>query len=1168
MKKFSANYSNTNHNFVFQNLTGEDINSNIFPAICIIGNLLQRGKPTLMSSFLQEELGAIHKKENFSLGLPLIDNTTPKWERIIRGDDYGDYFPARIFYEVLIPKYLEDFKFIQQLLIPELSVNEITQVTVQKFKNQQVDFYLPQAYLVIEIDGSQHSEEVDRDRDLHFEKYNIKTVRITTEELRQENGSFLNKIDEIKNRIERAITSQSNRKLARTGFYSLSDYQKAYSMGIDTNLPEYKSTAIIRFQLLLVELLKRGTLDFSTPWKFEVRDNDITGYAELAIKDLFIWFSNLLQLHKVPFEEPKYSLKTIDEDQSFSNDQESIKIDFSLLKRYTDEFQKHPEVIYVRNDYLDEYRLFMKGDSSMNLKFNRFENYDYFKLSTAKQIQYKLRFGDGEKDEEALLFFTWNLFLQTYSNLNKNSLKFRDGQLSIIANALSGYDTIGLLPTGSGKSICYQLAAILQPAISFVVCPIKSLMYDQKVDLETSFFSRAAILTGDFNGEEKELIQRDFSQGKHFFIYVSPERFQNKDFRRYFKEVNHSFEIAYAVIDEAHCLSEWGHDFRISYLNLSETIKRLCTKCTFLGLTATASVNVLKDIQVEFGIKPENVKTPLNYTREELTFNVVDSTNDKKDVLKREISRLNSPKILSGNKQKDVECGVVFTPVVNGKNGCYEIGLLLSDCLQKDVRYYSGSQAKKHAIKAESFNNYKKAVQDGFKSDDLSIITATKAFGMGVNKGNIYYTIHYGIPSSMEALYQEAGRAGRDKSKFLDRPAECVVLLSQSDNEKVLSEIWDKSCSLEKLDKLMNKVKGDVQTNLFLFSKSLDYIPNEFQIIKKVHSSFTKKGVSGVRVNGSGMGYKAQVEKSLYRLKQLGLVEDWTVTSFFDSGVFEVDYKNFSEDTVKNCLVKTIRNYDKDFDFNSLQTNPKYSFYKKIYQEDDHGDVIDRCILILIHWSYDNFTYSRKQSLKNIYENCRDAANGKITKSEFKDRLEDYFKFSEPTYVLQHVVENPKDFNRWFDVFYRIESKIITGELINKRGFEQLRANLSRFLESYMNNIGLDIISGLTRLVLNDYDNSDGRVRFEVALTNLKSDQNYDSYNIIREIIKVGSFLNDDLKSMLEESIYSIFPEQDVLMELNKRLGGSFSLTILLENNANRLKAANKRIFDGFRKIK
>ena len=193
MKKFSANYTNSNHNFVIQNLSDKKIDFDYYPALCILKNILQRGKPTLMSSFLQDKLGAIHKSDEFKNPIAFISKKQTKWERIIRGDIKGNYFPAQKFYEELIPKYFKEYSFIQKLIIPEVLIEDITKVPVDEFKGEQVDFYLPQAYLIIEIDGSQHSKNTNKDiiRDRHTKKHGIATVRISTNDLIQiQNRAF------------------------------------------------------------------------------------------------------------------------------------------------------------------------------------------------------------------------------------------------------------------------------------------------------------------------------------------------------------------------------------------------------------------------------------------------------------------------------------------------------------------------------------------------------------------------------------------------------------------------------------------------------------------------------------------------------------------------------------------------------------------------------------------------------------------------------------------------------------------------------------------------------------------------------------------------------------------------------------------------------------------
>ncbi|MBU2920710.1 DEAD/DEAH box helicase [Winogradskyella psychrotolerans] len=246
--------------------------------------------------------------------------------------------------------------------------------------------------------------------------------------------------------------------------------------------------------------------------------------------------------------------------------------------------------MYIRTDYLDLFH---------NRNKNKLDRVNYFKLSTSTKFKYKLLFNEESNDLENLEFFLKNIF--EYD-------RFNNGQISIIQNILENNTTIGLLPTGGGKSLTYQLACLLQPCISFVVCPIKSLMYDQVKDLNQAYIQNIESINSDVGGAARTEILDNYSNGKYFFVFISPERFQTKDFRERLVAINSQLDFSYAVIDEVHCLSEWGHDFRTSYLNLSNTIKKYCPTINFLGLTATASVNVLKDIQLEFNTDQKNVK--------------------------------------------------------------------------------------------------------------------------------------------------------------------------------------------------------------------------------------------------------------------------------------------------------------------------------------------------------------------------------------------------------------------------------------------------------------------------------------------------------------------------------------------------------------------------------
>ena len=1170
MIKYSANYTNSNHNFVIQNLSGERIDNQYLPGICILKNILQRGKPTLLSKFLQQKIGSIHYRKDFNKSFALIDTSIPSWTRIIRGNEKGNYFPAKKFFYELIPKYFTDYLFIQQLIIPEMPVNEITMVNVDEFKHQQVDFYLPQAYLIIEIDGSQHSDTLKKDiiRDKHTAKYGIKTIRIKTSDLEAENENFKSAIRTIKNRIEKVVLKQAERREKSSAFISIVDYKNSFKKQSYSKNVYFTATSIMRFQILILDLLENGVLNFDHNWKIELKTDYADSFAELALQDLFKWFEPIFELQNLKWKKPVFTIVPIDTLENFSNSANTIKIDFSITKRYTDEFQNYPNIIFVRSDYLDEYRYFKKGDSRDNLKFSSFVDYDYFKVSSTNSVKYKLQFGGDDSSEKNLLFLLQNIFLQDIPNL-----KFNEGQLSIIANVLSGNDTIGLLPTGSGKSICYQLSAFLQPAISFVVCPIKSLMYDQKADLEACFVDRVNHMTSDDDSEDKNRTQQEFSQGKYLFLLLSPERFQLKTFREYFSAVNKNFNIAYAVIDEVHCLSEWGHDFRTAYLNLSSTIRKLCNDFTFLGLTATASINVLKDIQIEFGIKQINIKTPVDYTREELDFKVIDDKGDKFTELKNFLTKKNEEDEIFSPKGDDSRCGIIFTPNINGKRGCYKLSVDLSKYFQTDIKYYSGSVPKindKPIMLDSDFDNYKKQVQREYKENQFTLLTATKAFGMGVNKSNVHYTIHYGIPNSMESLYQEGGRAGRDKLKFKNQKANCVVLLSEGTIPKdLIEQLWIRDISLSKLNEDKKKIDGDLKTNFFLFSSGLDTIEDEFKAIKNLHERYSVSNGKNVRVEGEEVGLKkAKAEKAIYRLSQLGIIEDWTIRNFFNGGEFEVDFQKYDIESIKKSLLKTINKYDPSFTFEAINLDPKYSRLKKILLELSEYSEFDRLVLMLLQWSYDNFTYNRRQSLKNVYENCSEFARDKITSVEFKERLENYFKFTEATYTLQHVAENPQNFEKWFEVFYQIDENLVTDLFILHKERHALRDSLSRFLESYMHNTGLDFISGLLRLWLDDFENIDGRKRLESALKSISEFDESQREIIFKHTLKIGSNFTDKNKNILSELLIEFFRDDSHLYHIQNELSDIFSLTLIIHKTTNKLKVINNKIYGGLKKVK
>tara|TARA_R110002167_G_C12707254_1_gene655181 strand:- start:960 stop:5651 length:4692 start_codon:yes stop_codon:yes gene_type:complete len=1162
-KTFSANYANTNHNFIFQNLRSFSIASEpaskpILNAVYILKNMLQRGKPTIASRKLRKSVGLDQSQDVLThKSQALISQKTVNWRRLIRGNVKSGNNPAKHFFDELVPKYFDEYNFVKQLMLPEVQIFDMTQVYVDKFHNRQVDFYIPQVGLIIEIDGQQHKGAAsdDKNRDAFTNTLGLKTIRFTTQEISTENETFISKIESIIDHMRMIDRLEQKGVLSPPNDISLQDYKNAYHEGIDTSSPYVRLTAAIRFQILILELIERGDIRLGEDKKVIVINRDGINFATAALMDIKDFLGKQFTLMGQADLELKIDIQEVSNLSQLRSDGDLI-IDFSIFERFDDSFQTNHDIIYARTHYLDFYRQFAERDA-ITIENSMLVDYDFFEMSCSEPISYELDLSPESKQRDVLKFFLSNLFLPYLDKVD-----FREGQVGIIGSALSRKGTIGLLPTGSGKSICYQLSAILQPAISFVVCPIKSLMYDQKVDLDSIGFTRSNFITSDLKPDQKAKVQNDFGRGKYFFVFISPERFQTHGFRSEMTAIGLDHAFAYAVIDEAHCLSEWGHDFRTSYLNLANTIERLAPDANYIGLTATASVNVLKDIQSEFSIPDDNVRTPLEFAREELSFHVVDDGGKKTEALLDLVSEMEAKWNGESTAVQDTKAGIVFTPTVNGAKGCYELAGRISSTLDMDVRFFSGSAPKKGKLQKDAFDTYKQAVQKDFKANKYRLLTATKAFGMGVNKGNIAYTIHYGIPGSMEALYQEAGRAGRDKTLFSEAPANCYALLTKEKNTGILDKIWDASTSITDLKDNVGKLSrgSDLNTNLWLMTNNLDSIGDEFKLVNNIHDCLTQNNEKkSITITAAEFRTdKSKFEKGVYRLSQLGIVSDWVIEDFF-KGKLQIEFECIDEIQLQKNLEHTVRKYDSDFVLDDIFSSDS-EYYKLLCERLNKGRInrTQFIFLVLLVWSYEHFVYNRRQSLKTVYEQCSELASGAIDGSEFKNRLEGYFKFNESSHLLHHLAENSADTSIWLSVFFEDDDEIESRQIVNEDTVSTLKEQLSRFLESYKDNVCLNYLSGVIRLMSDQFDDADGERRMASSLDRLMAYDRQDVENLIKETLELKPHFSIDAQCRFAKLIHEKLPETHILEMINTGFSDPYSYHQLLEPLASRLENITK----------
>lgn len=981
------------------------------------------------------------------------------------GDTPGSEAERRFFIDVLVP--ILGFPLLDYLrLQPSLASIGLDP---QAFTDQRADFSLNTGRgfkLVIEVDGGQHDDAgqklLDRKRDaaLHAQGWRVWRVPVAQ----------LAKAEFLQQQLRRFLAERKG----------ATDW--GLSARIKTPRPEalltcvWGATVASRIQFLLLEALRAGILRWNEAWRISIAEAE-TEIGQAALEDFQDWFGRLRELFGETAA-PEFLLTG-----AYPDDSAQLVLDLSVI-------EPHRPVL----------------DTDVPIAWSR--------PCSAAAPTPKRRFALRLVAPAAPSAFLVESFVQDV--LRKPGL--REGQIEIIGRILTGQDVIGLLPTGGGKSLTYQLCGLLLGGLTIYVSPLKSLLQDQRERLLALGIDLVQEISSAMSKADKHQAGHLLTVGGVRFLLIAPERFLIDHFRQQLAHFRAQFgEVSQVVIDECHCVSEWGHDFRPAYLSLSRIVKerttRLDVSAPLVALTGTASSIVLSDVRRELGVEDDSaIVRAKRLDRPEITMACVKlRTREKEYALRQHVQDFFST-------AKSNEGLLVFARFIGGTEGVVGVTVALMNVVQQEnLRFYTGTAPKWKqfaafvtkrksaeisdaearattpywAIGPEGrlldWDKVKAKVQTEFISGlpgSYQALVATTAFGMGIDKASIRRVIHYTSPQSPEAYYQEVGRAGRDKL-----PSEAVLLFSDEFPE-VTDAILDPGASIEDAKQAYKTFVDEHQYQGGDFVRTFYFHQNAFsgpehetrvitELLREIRQLIGNERalVLGFipddpdREQGSPDAWRSErsMEYGIVRLILLRVVRDYTKD--YNSKQFELSIEPEWEavrddpEALASYLSERFQVYAQRY-----QTALRTPGQERILAGTRILEIEATAASAMVAFVYEKVERKRRQASRQMLELAR---IGVTDPALFRERLTHYLQASEKfTKDLEAMVQGPMEVS-WNDILTSVDSRDDLGEL---------HGACQRVLESYPTHPGLLSISASTRLRPTQNDLNRSEEEFKAAL--------------------------------------------------------------------------------------
>ena len=896
---------------------------------------------------------------------------------------------------------------------------------------RRIDFlvYYPDGEpLAIEIDGPEHlsAHEIDRARDKALRSIGIDVVRVSNQEVRDGEGPQLNKIknrfEEWQNRLQPARPNNNIRRLAA-----------------DCSIAS-------KIQFAITRAISFGWLS-GDAWEIDLRGVNCVGRSGVldALRLLYC-FDILYGQRSVPklctvrvFRGSSVTWKLVDgrwkeeQGKEAAGARITIVVEQKSSPFHTVEYDDTPDCI-IRP-------AFLPVQLAVEQPF-------VFTRRSISPSSY-------ENVRPALREFLRNIF---------RKYDFRHRQGEAVLNSLCQNDSVVLLPTGAGKSIIYQLAGLLMPGITIIVDPIIALIEDQVEGLQEYGIDRAVGIVSNINGQrDLDRLLRQIERGEYQFVLHSPERLQSPQFRSTLQALREMSLINLAVIDEAHCVSEWGHDFRPAYLNLANNLRRLGADLEnrpppLLALTGTASRAVLHDVLTDLGIDRSDSRAlirPESFDRKELKFEVKRATvtPDAQAFLRGILYAMPGKfgmvraQFYAPNK-RDTASGVIFTRTVNSRyTGLIDTMEAVQTATGAKVTTYSGQPPR--SFDGTNWERQKRSNANAFKHNKVPVLVATKAFGMGIDKPNIRYIVHFGMPGSLESFYQEAGRAGRDQKR-----AHCVTVFTEYDANRSdglidpsadLSELRRRFAVADKNPSIRDDVTSAMWFHLETFAGSEQDVEDIEDILNRIDLG------SRNELTWSDDKDKRRKEHAIIRLLKLGVIRDYQIE--FGSHKLIVDSEPLEFGRCRAKLLEYIQTAQ------PARSKIFAELLKAIRPSSPSKNALNLARL-LIEFTYDVIERSRRRMIQESVLLARSSRND----AEIRMRLLDYLQEGLGSEQINRLLEQQEvQLEEWWKLIEAVQNPLDAGEL---------RGLCARSLESFPDHPGLLLTRAVAETMCSDHNDS------------------------------------------------------------------------------------------------